>query len=110
MKGESTIELDKSLAENVSMILHPSEIVWNSVLVALLASSFFWLSTSAWMVFTIGLPAVLMGCGGLGGIVFVALGAKGTLCAYRLLVATKDIEVLKRLRTYKHTDNVLDKR
>lgn len=46
----------------------------------------------------IGLPAVLAICGGVGGVVFVTLGAKGTLCAFHLLIAAQTMDVLTKLR------------
>lgn len=109
MAGESRIELDESLIGGVSKILNPSEVAWEAVLAALVASSFFWAGTSLLVGLAIGLPAVLAVCGGVGGVVFITLGAQGTLCAYRLLIVTKDIEVLKRLRTYELEGNVLRK-
>ena len=109
MNGESRIELAESLVSGVSNILNPSEMAWDAVLAALVASSFFWAGTSIVVGLAIGLPAVLAVCGGVGGVVFVTLGAQGTLCAYRLLIATKDIEVLKKLRTYELEGNVINK-
>lgn len=109
MTGVSRIELDGSLVSGVSKILYPSEVAWSAVLAALVASSFFWAGTSIVVGLAIGLPAVLAVCGGVGGVVFVTLGAKGTLCAYRLLIVAKDIEVLKKLRTYELKDNVIRK-
>lgn len=95
MTGVSRIELDGALVSGVSKILNPSEVAWSAVMSALVASSFFWAGTSIVIGIAIGLPAVLAVCGGVGGVVFVTLGAKGTLCAYRLLIVAKDIEVLK---------------
>lgn len=109
MDGESRIELDESLISGVSKILNPSEVAWDAVLAALVASSFFWAGTSILVGIAIGLPAVLAVCGGVGGVVFVTLGAQGTLCAYRLLIAAKDIEVLKKLRKYELNENVISK-
>lgn len=109
MDGETRIELDESLISGASKILNPSEVAWEAVLAALIASSFFWAGTSIIVGIAIGLPAVLAICGGVGGVVFVTLGAQGTLCAYRLLIAVKDIEVLKKLRTYELNENVISK-
>ena len=109
MDGETRIELDESLVSGVSKILNPSEVAWEAVLAALIASSFFWAGTSIIVGIAVGLPAVLAICGGVGGVVFVTLGAQGTLCAYRLLIAVKDIEVLKKLRTYELNENVISK-
>ena len=109
MDGESRIELDESLISGVSKILNPSEVAWEAVLAALVTSSFFWAGTSIIVGIAIGLPAILAICGGVGGVVFVTLGAQGTLCAYRLLIAVKDIEVLKKLRTYELNENVISK-
>lgn len=109
MDGESRIELDESLISGVSKILNPSEVAWEAVMAALIASSFFWAGTSIIVGIAVGLPAVLAICGGVGGVVFVTLGAQGTLCAYRLLIAVKDIEVLKKLRTYELNENVISK-
>lgn len=110
MAGETKIELDESLISGVSKILNPSEVAWSAVMSALVASSFFWAGTSILLGLAIGLPAVLAICGGVGGVVFVTLGAQGTLCAYRLLIVAKDIEVLKKLRTYELEDNVIEKK
>lgn len=103
------LELNESLISGVSKILNPSEVAWKAVLAALAASSFFWAGTSILVGIAIGLPAVLAICGGVGGVVFVTLGAQGTLCAYRLLIAVKDIDVLKKLRTYELNANVINK-
>ena len=109
MAGEARIELNESLIGGVSKILNPSEIAWDAVMAALVTSSFFWAGTSLVAGLIIGLPAVLAISGGVGGVVFVTLGAKGTLCTYRLLIAVKDIEVLKKLRTYELNKNVISK-
>lgn len=109
MNCETRIELNEYLVNGVSKILYPSEIAWDAVMAALVASSFFWAGTSILVGIAIGLPAVLAVCGGVGGVVFITLGAQGTLCAYRLLIATKDIEVLKKLRTYELNGNMLSK-
>ena len=108
MRGESRIELAEDLASSVGKIISPSEVVFMSVLAALVSSAFFWGSPSAVVLgMTIGLPAVLAVCGGVGGIVFTVLGANGTLCAYKLLINARDIEVIKRLRTYSLEGNAL---
>ena len=109
MAGEARIELNESLIGGVSKILNPSEIAWDAVMAAWVTSSFFWAGTSLVAGLIIGLPAVLAISGGVGGVVFVTLGAKGTLCTYRLLIAVKDIEVLKKLRTYELNKNVISK-
>lgn len=109
MAGEAIIELNESLIGGVSKILNPSEVAWDAVMAALVTSSFFWAGTSLVAGLIVGLPAVLAISGGVGGVVFVTLGAKGTLCAYRLLIAVKDIEVLKKLRTYELKKNVISK-
>lgn len=99
MRGDSLIELHDNLVSGVGKIKYPSEVVWKSVAAALIASAFFWGSPCAAVLgFTIGLPAVLTVCGGVGGVVFVTLGAQGTLCVFRLLIATKTINVLTNLR------------
>ena len=109
MDGESRIELDESLVSGVSKILYPIGMAWDAVLAALIASSFFWAGSSIAAGIAIGLPAVLAISGGVGGVVFITLGAQGTICAYRLLIATKNVEVLKKLRTYRLDGNVLEK-
>lgn len=99
MRGDTIIELNELLVSGVGKIKYPSEVVWKSVVAALISSAFFWGSPCAAMLgFTIGLPAVLAVCGGVGGVVFVTLGAQGTICAFRLLIATKTINVLTNLR------------
>ena len=56
----------------------------------------------------VGLPAILAICGGVGGIVFITLGADGTMCAYKMLAAAKTIDVLTKLRnSYKQDGNIL---
>lgn len=108
MRGESRIELAEDLAGSVGKIISPSEVVFMSVLAALVSSAFFWGSPSAVVLgMTIGLPAVLAVCGGVGGVVFTVLGANGTLCAYKLLINARDIEVIKKLRAYSLEGNVL---
>lgn len=95
---ESCIYLSDNLKDGVSKIIDPSEVVWKSVISALVASAFFWGSPCAAAVgFAIGLPAVLAVCGGVGGIVFVTLGVDGTLTAFRLLIAAQKIDVVSDL-------------
>lgn len=99
LRGDSTIELSEKLASGVEKIKEPSGVVWSSILSAFVASAFFWAGGPAIILgMTIGLPAVLAVCGGVGGIVFVTLGAQGTLCAYRLLIAAQTTDVLTKLR------------
>lgn len=99
MRGDSRIELSENLVSGVEKIKNPSEVVWMSVAAALISSSFFWLGGSAILLgIAVGLPVVLTICGGVGGIVFVTLGAQGTLCAYRLLIAAQTMDVLTILR------------
>lgn len=109
MNGESKIELTDKLVSGCEKILAPSDVVWASILSAFVASTFFWAGGSAILVgITIGLPAVLPVCGGVGGVVFVTLGAQGTLCAYRLLIAAQTTDVLTNLREkYDLKDNSL---
>ena len=99
MRGDSRIELDLALVSGVEKIKAPSSVAWKSVFAALVASAFFWGSPAAAVAgFTLGLPVVLAVCGGVGGIVFVTLGAKGLLCAFHLLVASQTADVLTKLR------------
>ena len=99
MRGDLRIELDLALLSGVEKIKAPSSVAWKSVFAALVASAFFWGSPSAVVLgFAIGLPAVLAVCGGVGGVVFVTLGAKGLMCAFRLLVASQTADVLTKLR------------
>lgn len=109
MASNSKIELSSDLATGVERIKDPSEVVWKSVLAALVASTFFWGSPGATILgITIGLPAILTVCGGVGGVVFLTLGASGTLCAYKLLMAAKKTDVLTRLRNqYTLNENTL---
>lgn len=110
MRGDSTIRLSVSLEAGVSKIKNPSEVVWRSVAAALITSAFFWGSTAAIGLFVVGLPAALAVCGGVGGVVFVALGAKGTLCAFKLLSQAKTMDVLTKLRDgYELKDCILTK-
>lgn len=109
MRGESRIELHEDLVSGVEKIKDPSEVVWKSVAAALVASAFFWGGPAAIAgAIFIGLPAVLAVCGGVGGVVFVTLGTKGTLCAFRLLMAAQTMEVLTELRNkYTLRNNIL---
>lgn len=109
MRGDSCIELSDYLASGVEKIKNPSTAIWKSVAAGLLASSLFWGSTSAFILgFTLGLPAILTICGGVSGIVFVTLGARGTVFAYRMLVASKTMIVLSKLRdNYEMQGNTL---
>lgn len=100
MRGDLHIDLHSSLVNGVRKIKDPSEVVWKSVAAVLITSAFFWGSGAGGVTigFMLGLPAVLAVCGGVGGIVFVTLGASGTMCAFRLLMATKTMDVLTSLR------------
>lgn len=99
MRGDLRIELDLPLEGGVDKIKAPSSVAWKSVFAALVASAFFWGSPAAAAAgIALGLPVVLAVCGGVGGIVFVTLGAKGLLCAFRLLVASQTADVLTKLR------------
>lgn len=112
MRGDSTIMLSLAIEAGVSKIKNPGEVVWQSVAAALIASAFFWGGAAGiGAAFAIGLPAVLAVCGGVGGIVFVTLGANGTLCAYKLLARAKTMDVLTKLRDdYELKDCVLTKK
>lgn len=112
MKHDSRIELHKDLIGGIEKIKKPSEVVWKSVAAALVTSAFFWGGAPAAMLgFMVGLPAILAVCGGVGGIVFVTLGASGTLCAFRLLFVAKTIDVLTDLRDkYIMNDNILTRK
>ena len=112
MNHESMIELPEGLLGGVEKIKYPSSIVWKSVAAALVASAFFWGTAPAAMVgIMIGLPAILAISGGVGGIVFVTLGASGTLCAFRLLIVAKTMDVLNDLRDkYDLNENILTRK
>lgn len=112
MRGDSRIEMSESLVDGVAKIKDPSEVVWKSVAAVLVSSAFFWAGGPAIILgMMVGLPAVLAVCGGVGGIVFVSLGANGTLCAFKLLIAAQTIDVLTNLReNYNLKNNVLIKR
>ena len=99
MRGDSRIELDLALESGVEKIKSPSSVAWKSVFAAIIASAFFWGSPAGVIgEIALGLPVVLAICGGVGGIVFVTLGADGVLCAYRMLVEVKTADVLTKLR------------
>lgn len=111
MRRDSCIELSDDLVSGVEKIKNPSEVVWKSVAAALVASAFFWAGGPAILLgMAIGLPAVLAVCGGVGGVVFVTLGAQGTLCAFRLLIAAQTMDVLTNLRDKYMLDNNILKR
>jgi hypothetical protein len=111
MRGDSRIELSKEIVGGVEKIKNPSEVVWKSVAAALVTSAFFWGSASAMTLgIIVGLPAVLAVCGGVGGVVFVTLGASGTLCAFRLLIAAQTMDVLTNLRNqYVLNEDILER-
>ena len=91
MRGDARIELSSDLSSAVDKIKAPSSVVWASVAAALATSAFFWA----------GAPAMAL-------VVFVTLGGKGTLCAFRLLIASQTMDVLTNLRDkYKLTDDTL---
>lgn len=99
MRGDARIELDLALESGVEKIKSPSSVAWKSVFAAIIASAFFWGSPAGVIGgIALGLPVVLAICGGVGGIVFVTLGADGVLCAYRMLVEVKTADVLTKLR------------
>ena len=99
MRGDSRIELDLALVSGVEKIKAPTSVVWKSVFAAIVASAFFWGSPAGVIGgIALGLPVVLAICGGVGGVVFVTLGADGVLCAYRMLVEVKKADVLTKLR------------
>ncbi|MCQ2075476.1 MAG: hypothetical protein MJZ20_00350 [Bacteroidaceae bacterium] len=112
MQGNSRIELHDDLVSGVNKIKYPSEVVWKSVAAALVTSAVFWAGAPAMALgILVGLPAVLAVCGGVGGVVFVTLGAQGTLCAFRLLIASQTMDVLTRLRdNYNLEANILYKK
>ena len=99
MHGDYRVEISEDLISPVRKIKDPSEIVWGSIVSVLVTSAFFWGGAGPMALgLMVGLPAILAICGGVGGIVFVTLGAEGTLCAFRMLAATKTIDVLTKLR------------
>ena len=102
MRGDSRIELDLSLVTGVEKILAPSSAVWESIFAVFISAAFFGFTA------IFAFPVVLAICGGVGGIVFVTLGAKGLMCAYRLMSAVKTPDFLNKLRDnyyIKTTDN-----
>ena len=112
MRCDSRIELHKDLIGGVEKIKNPSEVVWKSVAAALVTSAFFWGGTQAVLLgIMVGLPVILAVCGGVGGVVFVTLGASGTLCAFRLLIVAKTMDVLTDLRDkYNMDENILTRK
>lgn len=109
MNGDYRIELSDDLVSSVRKIKDPSEVVWGAVFSALVASAFFWGGAGPMALgIAVGLPAILAICGGVGGIVFITLGADGTMCAYKMLAAAQTIDVLTKLRNdYKQDGNIL---
>lgn len=109
MNGDYRIELSDDLVSSVRKIKDPSEVVWGAVFSALVASAFFWGGAGPMALgIAVGLPAILAICGGVGGVVFVTLGADGTMCAYKMLAQAKTIDVLTKLRnSYKQDGNIL---
>ncbi len=109
MKGEYCIELSDDLISPVRKIKNPTEVVWGAIASALIASAFFWGGAGPLALgIAVGLPAILAICGGVGGIVFITLGADGTMCAYKMLAVAQTIDVLTRLRNdYKQDGNIL---
>ena len=99
MNKEKMIDMHPGMVPGVEKIKNPSPVVWYSVAAALVSSAFFWSNPSAAVLsFTTGLPAILAVSGGVGGVVFVTLGASGTICAFRLLMEAQSIDVLNDLR------------
>lgn len=109
MKGGYIIELSDDLVSSVRRIKDPSEVVWGAIVSALITSAFFWGGAGPVALgLAVGLPAILAICGGVGGVVFVTLGADGTMCAFRMLAEAKTIDVLTKLRNdYKQDGNIL---
>ena len=109
MNGDYRIELSDDLVSAVRKIKDPSEVVWGAVASALVASAFFWGGVGPMVLgIAVGLPAILAICGGVGGVVFITLGANGTLCAFKMLATAKTIDVLTKLRNdYVQDGNVL---
>lgn len=112
MNENYIIELSDDLVSSVRKIKNPSEVVWGAIASALIASAFFWGGAGPIALgLAVGLPAILAVCGGVGGVVFVTLGANGTLCAFRMLAAAQTIDVLTKLRNdYKLDGNILTKK
>ena len=111
MNGDCHIEISDDLVSSVRKIKDPTEVVWGAVFSALVASAFFWGGAGPMALgLAVGLPAILAICGGVGGVVFITLGANGTICAYKMLAAAKTIDVLTKLRDrYKQDGNILIK-
>lgn len=109
MNGDLVIRLSDDLVSSVRKIKNPSEVVWSSIASALIASAFFWGGAGPMALgIAVGLPVVLAICGGVGGVVFVTLGADGTMCASKMLAQAKTIDVLTKLRnSYKQDGNIL---
>ncbi len=109
LAGEARMELSEKLVSGVEKIKKPSDVVWKSVAAALATSAFFWAGGSSLLLgMMVGLPAVLAVSGGVGGIVFLTLGAVGTVCAFRLRMAGKTLDVLNQLRNnYQLEKNIL---
>lgn len=112
MNGDYRIELSDDLVSAVRKIKDPTEVVWKAVFSALVASAFFWGGVGPMTLgLVVGLPAILAVCGGVGGVVFVTLGANGTLCAFRMLATAKTIDVLTKLRNdYQQDGNMLTRK
>ena len=108
MNENYIIELSDDLVSSVRKIKNPSEVVWGAIASALIASAFFWGGAGPIALgLAVGLPAILAVCGGVGGVVFVTLGANGTLCAFRMLAAAQTIDVLTKLRNDYKQDEIL---
>ena len=112
MNGDYHIEITDDLVSSVRKIKDPSEVVWGAVFSALVASAFFWGGAGPMALgLAVGLPAILAICGGVGGVVFVTLGANGTVCAYKMLAEAKTIDVLTKLRNdYQQDRNTLTRK
>lgn len=92
MRDETRIEIDGYLASCVEKIQFPSAVVWDAVFATLIATAF------CGFFAVLAFPVLLALCGGVGGIVFVTLGAKGLMFAYRMASAVKTADVLNKLR------------
>ena len=112
MNGDCHIEISDDLVSSVRKIKDPTEVVWGAVFSALVASAFFWGGAGPMALgLAVGLPAILAICGGVGGVVFVTLGANGTVCAYKMLAEAKTIDVLTKLRnSYMQDGNILTRK
>ena len=112
MNGDYLIELSDSLVSPVRKIKDPTEVVWGAIVSALIASAFFWGGAGPMALgLAVGLPAILAICGGVGGVVFVTLGANGTICAFRTLAAAQTVDVLTKLRNdYQQDGNTLTRK